>query len=79
MNMIFSARINNSLKESRINWKVALAFFTYLFHEFGHWIVDEILGNGIWKVFYRSVFLGCFNENQLRAKEKSIRLEINLV
>ena len=48
--MTFSARINNDLKESQINWKVALvfipiAFFTYLFHEFGHWIVGEILGN----------------------------------
>ena len=48
--MTFSARINNDLKESQINWKVALAFipiafFTYLFHEFGHWIIGEILGN----------------------------------
>ncbi|HWQ71084.1 MAG TPA: hypothetical protein VN370_02075 [Desulfitobacteriaceae bacterium] len=43
-------RIINDLVESRINWKLALlfipvAFFTYLFHEFGHWIVGEILGN----------------------------------
>ncbi len=36
-------------------------------------------GNGIWKVFYRNVFLGYFNENQLRNKQKSIRLETNLV
>lgn len=46
----FADRISNDLKDSQINWKVALtfipiAFFTYLFHEFGHWIVGEILGN----------------------------------
>ncbi len=39
----------------------------------------EELGNGIWKVFYRNVFLGYFNENELRTKEKSVRLETNLV
>jgi hypothetical protein len=37
------------------------------------------IGNGIWKIFYRNVFLGFFNENELRNKEKSIRLETNLV
>ncbi len=36
-------------------------------------------GNGIWKVFYRNVFLGYFNEKQLRNKQKSIRLDTNLV
>lgn len=43
-------KIKNDLTESRINWKLALlfipvAFLTYLFHEFGHWIVGEMLGN----------------------------------
>ena len=43
-------RINADLTESRIDWRVALlfipvAFLTYLFHEFGHWIVGEMLGN----------------------------------
>ena len=28
---------------------------------------------------YRNVFLGYFNENELRTKEKSVRLETNLV
>ena len=36
-------------------------------------------GNGIWRVFYRNVFLGYFNENELRIKDKSVRLETNLV
>ncbi len=39
----------------------------------------EELGNGIWKVFYRNVFLGYFNEKELRNKESSTRLETNLV
>lgn len=42
--------IKKDLLESRIDWKVVLIFFptgfiTYLFHEFGHWIVGELLGN----------------------------------
>ena len=45
----------------------------------GKYVGIEELGNGIWRVFYRNVFLGFFNENELRNKEKSIRLEINLV
>lgn len=45
----------------------------------GKYVGIEDLGNGIWKVFYRNIFLGYFNENELRTKEKSIRLETNLV
>ncbi len=45
----------------------------------GKYIGIHDQGNGIWKVFYRNVFLGYFNENQLRNKQKSIRLETNLV
>ena len=40
--------------------------------------VEEI-GNGIWKAFYRNVFLGYFNEKDIRDKEKPIRLSTNLV
>jgi hypothetical protein len=48
--MFLSDRIKIDLADSRINWKIALlcipaAFFTYLFHEFGHWIIGEFLGN----------------------------------
>jgi hypothetical protein len=44
------ALIKKDLAESKINWKVALifipiAFFTYLFHEFGHWLGGELFGN----------------------------------
>ena len=43
-------RINKDLKESQINWIVIssfipIAFFTYLFHEFGHWTFGELMGN----------------------------------
>jgi len=45
----------------------------------GKYVGIEELGNGIWKVYYRDVFLGYFNETQLRNKESSTRLETNLV
>jgi len=45
----------------------------------GKYVGIENLGNGIWKVFYRNVFLDFFNETHLRNKETSIRLETNLV
>ena len=42
-------------------------------------LLKILVNNEIWKIFYRDVFLGYFNENELRNKEKSIRLETNLV
>ena len=45
----------------------------------GRHIGAEDLGNGIWRVYYRNVFLGYFNEKDIREKEKSIRLSTNLV
>jgi len=50
MSKILFDRISNDLIESQITWKVALfiipiAFLTYLFHEFGHWMFGELLGN----------------------------------
>jgi len=45
----------------------------------GNYVGIEDLGNKIWKVFYRDVFWGYFNENELRNKKKSIRLETYLV
>ena len=45
----------------------------------GKYVGIEELGNGIWKVFYRNVFLGFFNQNELRKKQQSTRLETNLV
>lgn len=50
MSITITDRIKNDLKESQITWGVALfiipvAFFTYLFHESGHWVFGEVLGN----------------------------------
>ena len=39
----------------------------------------EEMGNGIWKVGYRNVFLGYFDEKNIRKKQISIRLSQNLV
>lgn len=45
----------------------------------GKYVGAEEMGNGIWRVFYRNVFLGYFNENDIREKESSTRLSSNLV
>jgi hypothetical protein len=45
----------------------------------GRYVGAEDRGNGIWRVYYRNVFLGYFNEKDIREKEKSIRLSSNLV
>ena len=45
----------------------------------GKYVAIEDIGNGIWKVFYRNVLLGYFDEKQLRYKQQSTRLETNLV
>ncbi len=39
----------------------------------------EEKGNEIWRVGYRNVFLGYFDENNSRNKQISIRLSQNLV
>ena len=45
----------------------------------GKYMRIENIENGIWKVFYRNVFLGFFNENNIRDKQVSIRLSQNMV
>lgn len=45
----------------------------------GKYIGALEIGNGIWRVFYRNVFLGYFDENIFRKKDQSVRLETNLV
>jgi hypothetical protein len=50
MKETFILKISNDLKESQIDWKIItafipIAFFTYLFHESGHWIFGELYGN----------------------------------
>ena len=50
MKETFGNKISNDLKESQINWIVIIlfipiAFITYIFHEFGHWIFGELFWN----------------------------------
>lgn len=45
----FIAEIKNDLKESQINREIIvafipIAFLSYVFHEFGHWTMGELLG-----------------------------------
>ena len=73
-----SLKILKVTQNGAIRWKSY--YWVYLTAALkGKYVGIEELGNGIWKVFYRDVFLGFFNETQLRNKEKSIRLETNLV
>ncbi len=45
----------------------------------GKYVAIQDMGKGIWKVFYRNVFLGFFNESNIRNKQVSIRLSQNMV
>ena len=64
---------NGSVRWGSYNWGYVSASLK------GKYIGALEMGNGIWRVFYRNVFLGYFNENELRNKEQSTRLETNLV
>ena len=71
-------RVFKVTQNGAIRWKSY--YWVYLTASLkGKYVGVEDLGNGIWKVHYRNVFLGFFNENQLRSKESSTRLETNLV
>jgi hypothetical protein len=60
-----------------IRWKSY--YWVYLTSALKGKYVGIDIGNGIGKVFYRNIFLGFFDEKNLRNKEKSIKLETNLV
>ncbi|MCJ7465312.1 MAG: integrase core domain-containing protein [Maribacter sp.] len=45
----------------------------------GKYVGIQDIGNGIWRVYYRNIFLGFFDEKYLRNKEQATRLETNLV
>ena len=42
-------------------------------------VAAEEIGNDIWKVFYRNVFLVYFNEKDIREKQQLTRSSLNLV
>ena len=61
-----------------IRWK--LYYWVYVTASLmGKYVGVQVMGNGIWRVFYRNVFLGFFDENNLKNKEQATRLEINLL
>jgi transposase InsO family protein len=45
----------------------------------GKYVGVEELGNGIWRIYYYGVFLGYFDDINIRNKQTSIRLSQNLV
>ncbi len=65
-------------KSGAIRWKSY--YWVYLTAALkGKYVGVQELGNGIWKVYYRNVFLGFFDQRNLRHKQQSTRLETNLV
>ena len=64
---------NGSVRWGAYNWVYLSASLQ------GKYIGALEMGNGIWRVFYRNVFLGYFNEKLIKMKNKSVRLSTNLV
>lgn len=71
-------KVMNVTKNGSMRWKSY--YWVYLTRGLiGKKVGAEEIGNGIWKVFYRNVFLGYFNEKDIRKKQQAIRLSSNLV
>jgi len=71
-------KVMNITKSGSMRWKSY--YWVFLSNALiGKQVGAEEIGNGIWKVFYRDVFLGYFNEKDIRKKEQTIRLSTNLV
>jgi len=71
-------KVMNVTQNGSIRWKSY--YWVYLTRGLiGKRVGAEEIGNGIWKVFYRDVFLGYFNEKDIREKETATRLSTILV
>lgn len=71
-------KVMNVTQNGSIRWKSY--YWVYLTRALiGKRVGAEEIGNGIWKVFYRDVFLGYFNEKDIREKETATRLSTILV
>ncbi|ASB49995.1 hypothetical protein [Alkalitalea saponilacus] len=71
-------KVMNVTMNGSVRWKSY--YWVYITRGLiGKQVAAEELGNGIWRVFYRNVFLGYFNEKDIRSKEKTTRLSTNLV
>lgn len=64
---------NGAMRWRAYNWVYLTAALA------GKYVAAEDRGNGIWRVYYRSVFLGFFDEKNIRDKQVSIRLSRNIV
>ncbi|SHG08213.1 Transposase InsO and inactivated derivatives [Mariniphaga anaerophila] len=68
----------NVSKSGAMRWKAY--YWVYMSSGLiGRQVAAEEIGNGVWKVFYRNVFLGYFNEKDIRDKQNITRLSTNLV
>ena len=70
---ILKVNQNGAMRWRAYNWVYLTAALA------GGYVAAEDMGNGIWRVFYRNVFLGFFDEKNIRDKQISIRLSQNLV
>jgi len=70
---VLKVTINDSMRWGTYNWVYLSASLR------GKYVGAMEMGDGIWCVFYRNIFLGYFNEDELRIKDKSARLETNFV
>lgn len=68
----------NVAKNGAMRWKAY--YWVYMSRGLiGKQVGAEEIGDGVWKVYYRNVFLGYFNEKDIRIKHKSTRLSTKLV
>lgn len=71
-------KVMNVSQNGSVRWKSY--YWVYMSRGLvGKQVAAEEIGNGIWKVFYRNVFLGYFNEKEIKTKQQSIRLSTILV
>ena len=71
-------KVMNVTQNGSVRWRSY--YWVYMTRALiGNRVAAEEIGNGIWKVFYRNVLLGYFNEKDIREKEKSTRLSTNWV
>ena len=71
-------KVMNVVKNGAMRWRAY--YWVYITRGLiGKRVAAEEIGNGVWKVFYRDVFLGYFNEKDIRGKENGTRLSSILV
>nr|WP_319573434.1 hypothetical protein [uncultured Draconibacterium sp.] len=65
-------------KSGAIRWRSY--YWVYLSRALtGKYVAAIEIGNDVWKVFFRNVLLGYFNQNDLTYKESSTRLSPKIV